>query len=77
MSTTRTRPRSSSSQAVVPAEFTLGDFANFCSELTLEDKSPFLLYPEQETILADYFAGVTTNAIEAGPGYLAWRIACR
>jgi phage terminase large subunit-like protein len=41
----------------------LDAFARFCAALTLEQGGPMLLFPEQRTMLADYFAGVVETLI--------------
>lgn len=41
----------------------LRDFAEFCSELTLDTGRPFVVEPFQRTILADYFGGATQTLV--------------
>jgi phage terminase large subunit-like protein len=57
----RTGARSSSSRSVEPPE--VQDFADFCSELTLDNGRPFLLEPFERVMLADYFAGTRESLI--------------
>lgn len=38
-------------------------FEGFCRRLSLEDGSPFVLYPEQRVMLADYFGGAQETLI--------------
>jgi hypothetical protein len=52
---------STSSRRVDPGE--LGDFAGFCSELTLENGEPLELHGFQRDMLRDFFAGTTETLI--------------
>ena len=55
---TQDRPRTSTnSRNAVKA--LLDSFKSFCSELRVEDGSPFVLHEYQQTIVWDYFDGVT------------------
>src|SRR2546427_443129 len=55
----RSRPSTSSLDDATP----LDRFAAFCSELQIEDKSPFRLEDFERTMLADYFSGAETSLL--------------
>ena len=64
--TTRTRKpsrnrRSTSSRRAEPAE--LRDFVEFCAELTLDNRKPFVVEPFQRLILTDLFEGATETLV--------------
>lgn len=63
-STMERSPRSFGSPSAEPPE--LADFAEFCSELTLDNGERMVLHPYQRRMLADYFAGTTETLILIG-----------
>jgi len=46
-----------------PAPGDLDEFVRFCAELRCENSEPLVLYPEQKTMLGDYFDGIRETLI--------------
>lgn len=63
MTAVKTRNRSRRSTNSLSSAAPLDQFAAFCSELKIEDGSPFRLLDYQRTMLSDYFDGAETSLL--------------